>query len=100
MCRLGERYQHDVMVLMIRQGFEIASSFIARQIMIFAFDIDVSEIGLNEMREYPELGQYFSLTRRLSAHNMVSAGMWVGSGPCLDERLTIPNQTKLPLELL
>ncbi|RXK36320.1 hypothetical protein M231_06405 [Tremella mesenterica] len=36
-------------------GSELISSFIARQIMSFSFDVDVTNVGLNEMREYPEL---------------------------------------------
>jgi hypothetical protein len=39
------------------QGSELLSSFIARQVMTFAFDIDISQIGMDEMREYPELGE-------------------------------------------
>jgi hypothetical protein len=39
------------------QASELVSSFIARQVMSLAFGIDVSQIGLDEMREYPELGQ-------------------------------------------
>jgi len=38
------------------QGSELVSSFVARQVMAFAFTVDVSQIGLDEMREYPELG--------------------------------------------
>ncbi|WWD19224.1 hypothetical protein CI109_103682 [Kwoniella shandongensis] len=37
-------------------GSELVSSFIARQVMSFAFGVNVSQIGLDEMREYPELG--------------------------------------------
>ncbi|WVO14517.1 hypothetical protein L204_102152 [Cryptococcus depauperatus] len=36
-------------------GSELFSSFIARQIMSFAFGLNVSQIGIDEMREYPEL---------------------------------------------
>jgi hypothetical protein len=38
------------------QGSELLSSFVARQVMIYAFKVDVTAIGLDEMREYPELG--------------------------------------------
>ncbi|KAL7422331.1 hypothetical protein Q5752_002977 [Cryptotrichosporon argae] len=34
---------------------ELASSFVARVVMRLAFGVDVSQVGLNEMREYPEL---------------------------------------------
>ncbi|KAK8854635.1 hypothetical protein IAR55_003374 [Kwoniella newhampshirensis] len=37
-------------------GSELISSFIARQVMSFAFGVNVSQMGLDEMREYPELG--------------------------------------------
>ena len=36
---------------------ELVSSFIARQVMTLAFKVDVSQVGLDEMREYPELGE-------------------------------------------
>ncbi|BEJ10737.1 hypothetical protein CspHIS471_0101590 [Cutaneotrichosporon sp. HIS471] len=36
-------------------SLELISSFVARQIMSRGFNIDVSGIGLDEMREYPEL---------------------------------------------
>ncbi|ORX38362.1 hypothetical protein BD324DRAFT_620547 [Kockovaella imperatae] len=36
-------------------GSELVSSFIARQVMLYAFKIDVSQVGMDEMREYPEL---------------------------------------------
>lgn len=39
-----------------QQGSELLSSFIARKVMKLAFKIDVTEVGLTEMREYPELG--------------------------------------------
>jgi hypothetical protein len=35
--------------------FELASSFVARQIMRRAFKVDVSQTGLDELAEYPEL---------------------------------------------
>ncbi|KIR54704.1 hypothetical protein I315_02585 [Cryptococcus gattii Ru294] len=34
---------------------ELISSFIARQIMSYAFRVNVSQIGINEMKDYPEL---------------------------------------------
>ncbi|KAL0247374.1 hypothetical protein I308_104410 [Cryptococcus tetragattii IND107] len=34
---------------------ELFSSFIARQIMSYAFRVNVSQIGINEMKDYPEL---------------------------------------------
>lgn len=37
------------------QASELVSSFAARQVMLRAFKVDVSQIGLDEMREYPEL---------------------------------------------
>ena len=37
------------------QGSELISSFIARQVMFWGFQIDVSQVGMDEMREYPEL---------------------------------------------
>ncbi|KAK6910838.1 hypothetical protein I203_104872 [Kwoniella mangroviensis CBS 8507] len=37
-------------------GSELISSFIARLLMSIAFGVNVSQIGLDEMREYPELG--------------------------------------------
>ncbi|WWC63478.1 uncharacterized protein I303_106081 [Kwoniella dejecticola CBS 10117] len=37
-------------------GSELISSFIARLLIALAFGINVSQIGLDEMREYPELG--------------------------------------------
>lgn len=36
-------------------GSEICSSFLARRIMQRSFKVDVSEVGLGAMREYPEL---------------------------------------------
>lgn len=36
-------------------GSELISSFVARQVMLYAFGVDVTTIGLDEMREYPEL---------------------------------------------
>ncbi|ORY35693.1 hypothetical protein BCR39DRAFT_511533 [Naematelia encephala] len=36
-------------------GSELVSSFIARQVMSLAFQVNVSQIGMDEMREYPEL---------------------------------------------
>lgn len=36
-------------------GSELVSSFVARQVMAFAFKVDVSQVGMDEMREYPEL---------------------------------------------
>ncbi|ODO11071.1 hypothetical protein I350_01673 [Cryptococcus amylolentus CBS 6273] len=36
-------------------AFELVSSFIARQIMSFAWGVDVSQIGREEIKEYPEL---------------------------------------------
>ena len=29
--------------------------------MAFAFNVDVSQIGMDEMREYPELGSFYRL---------------------------------------
>ncbi|WWC90532.1 uncharacterized protein L201_005468 [Kwoniella dendrophila CBS 6074] len=37
-------------------GSELISSLIARLLMTLAFGVNVSQIGLDEMREYPELG--------------------------------------------
>lgn len=37
------------------KGSELVSSFIARQVMRWGFGVDVTQIGLDEMREYPEL---------------------------------------------
>ncbi|WVW85434.1 hypothetical protein I302_107472 [Kwoniella bestiolae CBS 10118] len=37
-------------------GSELISSFIARLLMGLSFGVNVSQIGLDEMREYPELG--------------------------------------------
>ncbi|OCF32717.1 hypothetical protein I316_05638 [Kwoniella heveanensis BCC8398] len=37
-------------------GSELVSSFVARMVMSLAFGVNVSQIGLDEMREYPELG--------------------------------------------
>ncbi|WVR09431.1 hypothetical protein IAU60_006498 [Kwoniella sp. DSM 27419] len=37
-------------------GSELISSFVARALMSLAFGVNVSQIGLDEMREYPELG--------------------------------------------
>lgn len=39
------------------KGSELVSSFVARQVMALAFKVDVSQVGMDEMREYPELGQ-------------------------------------------
>lgn len=39
------------------QGSELLSSFVARKVMLWAFKLDVTAIGLDEMREYPELGK-------------------------------------------
>ena len=36
---------------------ELVSSFVARKVMSLAFKVDVTAIGLDEMREYPELGE-------------------------------------------
>ncbi|RSH81884.1 uncharacterized protein EHS24_008080 [Apiotrichum porosum] len=36
-------------------GSELISSFVARQLMRAGFGVDVSQVGLDEMREYPEL---------------------------------------------
>jgi len=44
------------------QGSELLSSFVARQVMIYAFKVDVTAIGLDEMREYPELGTWHDST--------------------------------------
>lgn len=55
-----------VAVVADKQGSELVSSFVARQIMRLAFKVDVSQVGLDEMREYPELvpacGELFRLT--------------------------------------
>ncbi|WWC71400.1 uncharacterized protein I206_105355 [Kwoniella pini CBS 10737] len=37
-------------------GSELISSFLARLLISLAFGVNVSQIGLDEMREYPELG--------------------------------------------
>lgn len=34
---------------------ELVSSFVARQICLYALDVDVTNLGLDEMRNYPEL---------------------------------------------
>jgi hypothetical protein len=39
------------------QGTELLSSFVARRVMSLAFKVDVSQVGMDEMREYPELGE-------------------------------------------
>lgn len=36
-------------------GSELLSSFVARQICYLAFKVDVTNLGLDEMREFPEL---------------------------------------------
>ncbi|GFZ50827.1 hypothetical protein JCM24511_08585 [Saitozyma sp. JCM 24511] len=36
-------------------GTELLSSFVARRVMSLAFKVDVSQVGMDEMREYPEL---------------------------------------------
>ena len=67
MCDLGERSFHSSApvlestrsarrTLTYAQGSELVSSFIARQVMFHAFKIDVSQVGMDEMREFPELG--------------------------------------------
>lgn len=47
------------------KGSELLSSFVARKVMALAFKIDVTAIGLDEMREYPELGESPSSVRLL-----------------------------------
>jgi hypothetical protein len=47
---------HRTQIKADKQGSELLSSFVARQVMIYAFKVDVTAIGLDEMREYPELG--------------------------------------------
>jgi len=48
--------QTTLMIVTIK-GSELVSSFVARQVMALAFKVDVSQVGMDEMREYPELGQ-------------------------------------------
>jgi hypothetical protein len=45
------------MLIRIVQGSELVSSFVARRVMHYAFEVDVTQVGLDEMREYPELGE-------------------------------------------
>jgi len=53
---------------------ELVSSFIARQVMTLAFKVDVSQVGLDEMREYPELGE---LDRHFVIAANGSACLWL-----------------------
>lgn len=55
MCHMGEYRQQDALTGANQQGSELLSSLFARMIMKLAFRMDVSQIGLDEMREYPEL---------------------------------------------
>jgi hypothetical protein len=53
------------------QASELISAFVARQVMSVAFKIDVTQVGLDEMREYPELGKPVSVWLRVLAHSLV-----------------------------
>ena len=80
--------------------------------MIYAFKVDVTAIGLDEMREYPELGalyiilQSVKLTRYSTSlwYNMLSVKylseeltIRVGLGPCLDEHSDVSHQAQFPV---
>lgn len=59
--------EYQAKVRLMYQASELVSSFVARQVMLHAFKVDVSRVGLDEMREYPELvpacGRYHILRR-------------------------------------
>lgn len=80
--------------------------------MIYAFKVDVTAIGLDEMREYPELGalyiilQSVKLTRYSTSlrYDILSIKylseeltIRVGLGPCLDEHSVVSHQAKFPV---
>ncbi len=48
-------YQLTMLGSLAIWGSELLSSFVARQICYFAFRVDVTNLGLDEMREFPEL---------------------------------------------
>ena len=64
--------------------------------MSFAFKVDVSQVGLDEMREYPELvpacGELivFTLRDKLTRR--------MGVGACFDEHPPLPDQAQFPVD--
>lgn len=48
---------HNSRSYLIVQAIEIINSFIARQLMYRMTKMDVTQLGLNEMKEYPELSR-------------------------------------------
>lgn len=48
-------YQLTMLGSLAIWGSELLSSFVARQICYFAYRVDVTNLGLDEMREFPEL---------------------------------------------
>ena len=83
------------------QGSELVSSFVARQIMRLAFKVDVSQVGLDEMREYPELvpacGELFRRTNCPKSGTQVKLTCRMGSGPRVDECMLLSAQAQLSL---
>jgi hypothetical protein len=69
---------HRTQIKADNQGSELLSSFVARQVMIYAFKVDVTAIGLDEMREYPELGSYPPYTRFVDGAD-TSSCLWYDS---------------------
>lgn len=66
--------------------------------MSLAFKVDVTQIGLDEMREYPELGESNSPSPK--GHAIIDApspGLRMGFCTRLDEHLTLPHQVELPV---
>lgn len=48
-------YQLTILGSLAIWASELVSSFAARQICLYAMDVDVTNLGLDEMRSYPEL---------------------------------------------
>ncbi|KAN0061826.1 hypothetical protein ACQY0O_005819 [Thecaphora frezii] len=48
-------YQLTMLGSLAIWGSELASSYVARVICYFAFEVDVTNLGLDEMREFPEV---------------------------------------------
>ena len=89
--------------------------------MRLAFDVDTTQIGLDEMREYPELGELgqfdhvcapiaitvengfdaveIGRTWRLML-TKPSACVWMGIGPRINEHSSVPHQAQFPIEPL
>lgn len=60
--------------------------------MSLAFKVDVTQIGMDEMREYPELGEAYDLDTNGKGLIRCSTRMWMGVGSCVDEHTSLPDQ--------